>query len=161
VAHVDDVARALLVVVEETHPGVFNVASDGWLPAEDANALHPRRHLPGLPAEAAERVLQVLWNTGFGDAPAAVVPYLTHPWVVANDRMRETGWAPEYSNEEAILLTSPPPASGSLPWIAAALTATVGALGTGWLLARRRRRARQLGAGARFARCHSSQSDVK
>ena len=76
VAHVDDVARALLIAIEQSLPGVYNVASDGWLAAEDANALHPRRHLPALPPEAAARMLQVLWSSGLGDAPPSVVPYL-------------------------------------------------------------------------------------
>ena len=109
VAHVDDVARALLIAIEQSLPGVYNVASDGWLAAEDANALHPRRHLPALPPEAAARMLQVLWSSGLGDAPPSVVPYLAFPWVIANDRMKDAGWNPELSNEEAILLATPAP----------------------------------------------------
>ena len=56
---------------------------------------HPRRHLPGIPYEAAERVLQVMWGSGFGDAPPAIVPYLAYPWVVANDRMQRRGLGAE------------------------------------------------------------------
>jgi nucleoside-diphosphate-sugar epimerase len=140
VAHVDDVARALLVVTERAHPGVFNVASDGWLAAEEARALQPGRHMPSLPSEAAERVLQALWNSGLGDAPPSVVPLLEHPWVVSNDRMKDAGWSPEHSNEEAILLASPAPAPAQLPWIAAAAVAVTGTVALLWALTRLRRR---------------------
>ncbi len=146
VVHVDDVASALLLAVEQSLAGVYNVASDGWLASEDADALHPRRHLPGIPYEAAERVLQVMWGSGLGDAPPAIVPYLAYPWVVANDRIRDAGWVPSHSNEEAILLASPAPSSSKLPWIAAAAAFVMGALGATWWLTRRRRRARRAAA---------------
>lgn len=139
VVHVDDVASALLLAVEQSLDGVFNVAADGWLPHEDANALLPRRHVPGLPYEAAERMLGVLWNSGLGDAPPAVVPYLAYPWVVANDRIKDAGWVPRHSNEEAILLASPPPAKSVLPQIAAVATVLLGAGIATWWVTRRRR----------------------
>jgi nucleoside-diphosphate-sugar epimerase len=143
VVHVDDLARALLLATERPLAGVYNIAADGWLSPEDADALHPRRHLPGLPDEAAERMLQMLWNTGLGDAPPGVVPYLAHPWVVANDRMREAGWMPEHSNEEAILLATPAPPPSKVPAIVAGAAATLTVLGAGWLATRLRRRMRQ------------------
>ncbi|MGQ0824612.1 MAG: NAD-dependent epimerase/dehydratase family protein [Actinomycetota bacterium] len=142
VAHVDDAATALLHAVEQRLDGVFNVAADGWLAHEDAAALHPRRHLPGIPPEAAERILGVLWNSGLGEAPPTAVPYLIHPWVVANDRLKDTGWAPRHTNEEAILLWSPPPSSGALPWAAAVGAVVAGAVGATWWLTRRRRASR-------------------
>ena len=42
-------------------------------------------------------MLQVLWNSGIGDAPPAVVPYLAYPWVVANDRIKDAGWVPRHT----------------------------------------------------------------
>ena len=30
------------------------------------------------------------------------MPYLVHPWVIANDRLRAAGWAPRHTNEQAI-----------------------------------------------------------
>jgi nucleoside-diphosphate-sugar epimerase len=138
VVHVDDVASALLAAIEEPLSGVYNVAADGWLPPEDVTALHPRRRVPGLPEEAAARVLQVLWSSGLGDAPPGVVPYLAHPWVVANDRMKKTGWAPRHTNEEAILLTSRTPAPSVLPWVGAAAAAGAALAAGAWWWARRR-----------------------
>ena len=128
VVHVDDVASALLLAVEQSLAGVYNVASDGWLASEDADALHPRRHLPGIPYEAAERVLQVMWGSGLGDAPPAIVPYLAYPWVVANDRIRDAGWAPSHPTRKRSSSHHPrrqaassrgsprPPRSSWVPW---------------------------------------------
>jgi nucleoside-diphosphate-sugar epimerase len=138
VVHVDDAASALALAAQTELPGAYNVASDGWLTHEDAMAIVGRRQLPGLPYEAAQRILSVLWATGLGDAPPSVLPYFVHPWVVANDRIKLAGWQPRHTNEEAILLASPVE-SNALPWAAA-----VGALLTGmgaatWWLGHRRK----------------------
>jgi hypothetical protein len=39
------------------------------------------------------------------------VPYTLHPWVVANDRLKATGWAPVHSNEETVVDTTE-----GMPW---------------------------------------------
>ena len=142
VVHVDDLVAALLLAVEKDLPGTYNVAADGWLSAEDARALLPRSLLPALPAELLERVLARLWATGLGDVPPNVVPYLVHPWVVANDRLRAAGWRPQHTNEEAIIegLDSLPPPSHAVRYVVgAALAATLGTA-AGLLIRRRRRR---------------------
>ncbi|MFI5053060.1 MAG: NAD-dependent epimerase/dehydratase family protein [Acidimicrobiia bacterium] len=102
VVHVDDLAAALTLVATGDLPGVYNVAADGWLTAADAGALITSSILPSLPAEALERVLRRTWELGIGDVPPGVVPYLTHPWVIANDKLRAAGWSPKTTNEEAI-----------------------------------------------------------
>ena len=102
VVHVDDLASALALVATRDLPGVFNVASDGWLDAADARELIPHTNVPALPAEALERVLRRAWDLGIGDVPAGVVPYLAHPWVISNERLRGVGWAPVHTNTDAI-----------------------------------------------------------
>jgi UDP-glucose 4-epimerase len=140
--HVDDLVSALVLAVANDLPGTYNAAADSWLSAEDARALLPRSLLPPLPAELLERILRRLWASGLGDIPPTVVPYLVHPWVVANDRLKAAGWRPRHSNEEAIIegLDSLPPPSHALRYFtAAALAAALGAT-VGWLVRRRRRR---------------------
>lgn len=105
VAHADDVAAALALMVEQDHPGVFNIAADGWLSYEDAAALVPRALLPALPADLLSRALARLWTGGVADVPPGVVPYLVHPWAVASDRLQALGWSPTHTNEETILET--------------------------------------------------------
>jgi nucleoside-diphosphate-sugar epimerase len=131
--HVDDLVAALALVVLDDHAGTFNVASDGWLDDRAARAVLPPRVLPPLPAELVERVLSVTWAAGLGDVPPGVVPYLVHPWVVANDRLRALGWAPRHTNEQAIvdgLATLGPPPSRLRTWVIVG-AALIGVLAAG------------------------------
>ena len=140
VVHVDDAASALALAVAQDLDGVYNVAADGWLTRADADALLPRRRVLGLPEEVAERILGATWAAGVGDAPPSVLPYLLHPWVVANDRLERAGWRPRYSNDEALLLATPSDGASVIPYVAGAAAVTAGvALGTWWLTRRRRR----------------------
>jgi nucleoside-diphosphate-sugar epimerase len=142
VVHVDDLVSALVLAVGNDLPGTYNVAADGWLGADDVRALLPRSLLPPLPPELLERVLAHSWASGLGDVPPSVLPYLVHPWVVANDRLRAAGWRPRHTNEDAVVegLDSLPPPSHALRYAAgAALAATLGTT-VGLLIRRRRRR---------------------
>jgi UDP-glucose 4-epimerase len=140
--HVDDLVSALLLAVTTDLPGVFNAAAVGWLSQDDLRSLLPRAIVPALPAELLERVLRRLWWSGVGDVPPAVVPYLLHPWVIANDRLEAVGWRPRHTNEEAILegLDSLPPRPSALRYAALAGAAVVFGGLAGALLRRRRRR---------------------
>jgi nucleoside-diphosphate-sugar epimerase len=144
VVHVDDLVAALVLAVGNDLPGTYNVASDGWLGTDDARALLPRSLVPPLPAELLERILRRLWATGLGDVPPSVVPYLVHPWVVANDRLRAAGWHPAHTNEEAIiegLDSLPAPRYGRALLLAAAGAVLAGlTTGLAWRVIRRRRR---------------------
>lgn len=101
--HIDDLAAAVVLAVDGALAGVFNVAPDGWIPAEQLRALSgptPRLHLP---AAVAELVARLRFRAGLTGTPPAVLPYTVHPWVVANDRLRAAGWEPGHSNEEAFV----------------------------------------------------------
>jgi UDP-glucose 4-epimerase len=141
--HVDDLVSALLLAVSNDLPGVLNAASDGWLSQDDLRSLLPRTMVPALPAELLERVLRRLWSSGVGDVPPTVVPYLLHPWVIANDRLEAAGWRPRHTNEEAILegLDSLPPRPSPVRYAALAGAAVVFG-GLAGVLLRRRRRSR-------------------
>jgi UDP-glucose 4-epimerase len=151
VVHVDDVVRALALVVREDHPGVLNVAADGWLSTEDLNALVPRPLVPPMPADVLRRSLARMWASGIGDVPPTIVPYLMFPWAVASDRMQALGWQPAHTNEETILETVDARPRSRFPSVRTiAIGAGVAAAGiaTGLtleLLRRRRKRRRSLG----------------
>ncbi len=142
VVHVDDAAAALELAAEVDLAGPYNVAADGWLERRDAYALVGARYVPALPPQLAERVLSTMWAAGLGDAPPSVLPYLVHPWVVSNERLKAAGWKPRHTNEEAILLASPTGTSSVVPWLVGAGAVTSGALAGSWWLTRRRRRGR-------------------
>jgi nucleoside-diphosphate-sugar epimerase len=100
--HVDDLVDALELVIRDDHPGAFNVAADGWLDPGAVLALVPGPRAPAVPRDVLARTLRWSWTVGIGDIPPTVVPYLVHPWVVSNERMRALGWSPRWSNEDAI-----------------------------------------------------------
>jgi nucleoside-diphosphate-sugar epimerase len=146
--HVDDLVAALALVVLDDHPGTFNVASDQWLDHDAALRVLPPRAWPALPPELVERVLARTWDAGLGDVPPGVVPYLVHPWVVSNERLRALGWSPQHTNEQAIvdgLATFGPPPSRLGMWllVAAGTLGTLAASLAAWVVVRRVRRARR------------------
>ena len=103
--HLDDLASAVVHAATRRLDGIFNVAADGWVTASEARALAgapPRVRVP-------DRVRAVLAR--LGRTPSGATPYTLHPWVVASDRLKATGWSPAFSNEEAIVDTTE-----GMPW---------------------------------------------
>ncbi len=130
VVHVDDVVAALALVVEEDHPGVFDVAAPGWLAADDVRNLMPRNALPAVPLDVMRRLLTRSWRSGVGEIPPSVLPYVLHPWVVATDRLESIGWSATHTNEETLLETHESLATApNLPPKIAAAAAGVAAAG--------------------------------
>jgi hypothetical protein len=75
--------------------------------------------------------------------PAEALPYLTYPWVLANDRLRAEGWVPRHTNEETLIetvaaLTKPFP-KAKVALGAAGLAGAAAAVGGGVVLLRNRR----------------------
>ena len=94
--HVDDVAAAVALAVEKRLDGTYNVAPDGWIPDSTARAVAGGPLRVSLPEAVVE------WVTR---ASPQVLAFATHPWVVANDRLRAEGWEPAHTNEEALVAT--------------------------------------------------------
>ncbi len=106
--HVDDLASAVVHAVARGYDGVLNVAPDGWIPPDGFAALtgpKPRLRLPDGLARAFSAARHRL---GLAPTPAGVIPYVTHSWVVANDRLKAMGWRAEHSNEEAYVSSHEP-----------------------------------------------------
>lgn len=101
--HVEDLVGAMHLAITGDLSGVYNVAADGWMSHEEAAAL--AGHVPrvSVSADVAERMTARLWRAGVVDLPPGMVPFLVHPCVVANDRLRAAGWEPQHSNAEAVL----------------------------------------------------------
>lgn len=112
--HADDLAEAVVCAVREKVDGPLNVAPDGWIGARDMAELGGSAHRIRLPSRLAAVVIRFLWRSGLSSAPPGVVPYTVHPWVVSNDRLRELGWEPRHSNEEAYVVSHGPTAMDRL-----------------------------------------------
>jgi nucleoside-diphosphate-sugar epimerase len=111
--HVDDVASAVLHSVTTRLDGVFNVAPDRWLRGEDAPPLMGTSvSIPAtgrvweLVSTVAATIVRPL--LAVSSRPYGALPWSRHPWVVANDRLRATGWAPLSTTEEVLVSRKAP-----------------------------------------------------
>ena len=147
--HLDDLAAALDHARRAELDGAYNVAPDGWLSADALAELAGPVGRLHLPAGWVPRLRAVRGRLGWSGPPAGTT-YSEDSWVVANDRLRATGWEPQLRSDEVYVEADPggPLASMSprrrqelsLAGVAVALVGVVG--GVAWLL-RRRYRARQ------------------
>ena len=98
--HASDLGTAIATALSSGAPRVANVAPDGWLTDAQRRDLEtrPRIHLPPV---VAARMISVRASVSGSALMAGIVPYVTYPWVVANGSMRDTGWSPQVSNDEA------------------------------------------------------------
>lgn len=113
--HVDDLASALLVVLDRGAGGVFNVAPDAGIPEDTARALVGGVAKLALPTRLAGAVAAWSWDLWRTGIPKEALPYLIHPWVIAADRLRAQGWQPRYTSEEALVATDVRPHWDDLP----------------------------------------------
>ena len=99
--HLDDLASAVEVLVRSGQAGVYNVAPDGWVRAEEVRSLSGRAPRLPIPSQLADEIVRFSWNRGIVATPPGIMQYATEPWVVSNDRLRDLGWEPSWSNVEA------------------------------------------------------------
>lgn len=99
--HEEDVAAATFFATTELDEGYFNVAADGWLEIDEIIAMLGRRRVE-VPEPIAFALMERMWRLGWTDAPAGMMHYLMHPWVVSNAKLTEAGFKPKHSNEEAL-----------------------------------------------------------
>lgn len=103
--HVDDVAGALILLLEGRHPGAFNLAADGYISVNEAAGalgLKARR----VPYRAFKRFAAALWRAHVSEAPAGQLEFVIHPWVASNEKLKKTtGWSPRWTSREVFELT--------------------------------------------------------
>ena len=109
--HLDDVATAVATVIQLDDSGVYNVAPDGWLTARDVRDLVGARPIIRLPIPLPGRLERYVARRVGHQAPTGLLPYTRYPWVIANDRLRSTGWAPRYGNDQVFVA-----AEAGMPW---------------------------------------------
>jgi nucleoside-diphosphate-sugar epimerase len=99
--HLDDLASAVALAATARLDGVFNVAPDGWVPAERVRALTGTGPRVKLPDRVAEVISALQWQFQRGPIPPGLRSYTRAPWLVANDRLKAHGWRPKVTNEQA------------------------------------------------------------
>lgn len=111
--HHDDLARAVVHVVDKRLEGAYNVASDGWIGADAFRALRGETEVR-LPERAGRLRHRAAMMFADRSLLEGLQPYVTHPWVVATDKLRATVWTAEYTNEEVYILGTSAPLLNSL-----------------------------------------------
>lgn len=100
--HEDDVAGALKHAVLNDLPGTYNLASAGWLEADDMLSIMERRRVD-LPEPLAFSLAERLWSIGLAEAPAGMLHYVMHPWIVSTEKLSAAGFTCKHSNLDSFL----------------------------------------------------------
>jgi nucleoside-diphosphate-sugar epimerase len=100
--HTEDLTDALLAAALGEVSGTVTVGSDGSLSRQEVETISGMRSVV-LPASVATASAARLHRVGALASPASDVQYLVEPWVAGSQRMRATGWSPQWTNEEALL----------------------------------------------------------
>jgi nucleoside-diphosphate-sugar epimerase len=144
--HVNDLASAVVHACENGLSGTYNVAADNGVREEVAGALAGGSASLPLPAPVRAALADLRWRLWRRGAPPGAGPYGEHTWVIAGDKLRATGWHPEYSSEQALVVSDERAHWDELPpnrRVSAALAATaatmlaVGAGSAAWWRHRR------------------------
>jgi nucleoside-diphosphate-sugar epimerase len=99
--HEEDVAAALLFAVGNDLNGAFNLAPSDWMAGEAILAAAGRRRFD-LPEAAAFSAVERLWDLGLSDAPAGMMHYVMHPWLVSPDKLAAAGFICSHTTTEAL-----------------------------------------------------------
>ena len=106
--HIDDLVSAVVTATLSRVDGPLNVAPDGWIPPDALRELEGPKPRLRVPLWLARAIAAARLQAGVAPIPPGVVPYTSHSWVVASDRLRALGWEPGYSNEEAWVVSHSP-----------------------------------------------------
>jgi nucleoside-diphosphate-sugar epimerase len=102
--HEDDVGEALAFAVFEDLDGPYNLAAEGWLEWHDIVAIVGKRQV-SLPEPIAFQMAERMWNLGLAEAPAGMLHYVMHPWVMSVEKLSNAGFKARRSNREAFTAT--------------------------------------------------------
>jgi nucleoside-diphosphate-sugar epimerase len=151
--HLDDVAAAVVIGVNKSLDGVYNVAPDGWIPGERLVALTGDTLRLPVPDRVGEVIEALRWRFRRGPIPPGLRAYTREPWLISNDKLKGVGWLPTVTNEQAYVegtegtwwSTISPQRRQELALgaVSAAVLLVIGAvisLGIGWRRRRRRER---------------------
>ncbi len=101
--HEEDLYRAYKKVIDEDHPGVYNIVGKGTLRYSEVLDTMETRPIP-MPLSAWEPVSSVLWSLKLSDIPDKLTRYLQYPWVADGTKaVQEIGFIPEFSSRDALL----------------------------------------------------------
>ncbi len=95
--HLDDLATAVLVVLDHGLGPVATVGCEGFLHQDEVERLSGMRRIE-LSEAAAMLIAHQLHRVGVLPAPAGDLAFVLHPWVVSSQTLTAHGWHPAYDN---------------------------------------------------------------
>lgn len=113
--HEDDVAAALIALLDGKHAGAFNLAGDGLLTWGRAGELIGKRTRE-VSLKNMKRLNAAMWKLHVPrtESPAGNLDFIRFPWVVSTEKLKSTtGWQPQYDTLETFKQTMG--AKGLLP----------------------------------------------
>jgi UDP-glucose 4-epimerase len=103
--HEDDVAAALKFAVFNDLDDAYNLVPDDWMSTEQVLEEIGRRRVE-IPEAAAFAVAGRMWKLGLAEAPAGMLNYMMHPWVMSPARLNDTGFTCSRSTQQALSETA-------------------------------------------------------
>lgn len=103
--HEEDVGRALEFAVLEDIEGEYNLGPADWVSTDDSLAILGRRRVE-LSEQRAFAVLERLWRMGLSEAPAGMLHYVMHPWVVSPEKLERAGFVCKHSSADSFALVA-------------------------------------------------------
>lgn len=95
--HVEDVARAVEHTLAYRLDGVLTVGAEGVLSHAEVEQISRMRTVE-VPPMMAFATARQLYRAGVLSAPSDDLAFAVYPWTVSSARLRETGWAPRWTN---------------------------------------------------------------
>ena len=102
--HEDDVIAALAFAVFEDLDGAYNLAPEGWLERDEIVEVVGRRSVRIGEARAFS-LADRMWSRGLAEAPAGMLHYVMHPWVMSVEKLAQAGFRCSRTGREALEAT--------------------------------------------------------
>jgi len=101
--HEKDVLRALRKVIDEDHPGIFNIVGKGVLPLSQVLRLNGKIGIP-VPSPLLYPIAQLLWYSDIFPAPASHLDFLKYLCVAEGTKAeKKMKFTPKFTSREALL----------------------------------------------------------
>ncbi len=104
--HNDDVAEALILLLDKRAGGAFNLAADDTMSLKESADLIGLKTKP-MPFDKLKRQAKFAWRWHLPgvEAPPGYANYVAYPWVVSNEKLRALGWEPKYTTRSTFDIT--------------------------------------------------------
>jgi len=105
--HEDDVASALIALLDGKNPGAFNLAGDGTMTWRQGGEMLGKK-IREISLKNMKRLNATMWKLRVPrtEAPAGNLDFIRYPWVLSTEKLKsETDWTPKFDTLETFKIT--------------------------------------------------------